>query len=32
MVTGPEPLGVADVGFTEQVVSEGAPVHAKLTV
>jgi len=27
----PEPLGVAEVGFTVQVASEGAPLHAKLT-
>jgi len=29
--TEPEALGVADVGLTVQVASEGAPVHAKLT-
>jgi hypothetical protein len=26
-----EPLGVADVGLTVQVASDGAPAHAKLT-
>ena len=30
--TGPEALGVAEEGLTVQVDSEGAPVHAKLTV
>jgi hypothetical protein len=32
MVTDPELLGATDAGLTAQPASDGAPVHAKLTV